>query len=168
MAAMAGPTMPVTSSAGDPTRRDRGFALYELILALAILGMVAALVVPRLARAPGPVEIRIAAEEIAALLRSDRNMALRLRRPVLSQVNVTDGVVRAGAGDEIVYIPRGVKIEFVQSSRVLATEGSGIEFLPDGRSSGGALTLSRATFSYRISVNWLTAGVRVARTGTSG
>jgi hypothetical protein len=35
--------------------------------------------------------------------------------------------------------------------------------LPDGRSSGGALTLSRREFSYRVSVNWLTAGVRVAR-----
>jgi general secretion pathway protein H len=165
---MAAPTMPVTSSAGDRTRGDRGFALYELILALAILAMVAALVVPRLTRTPGPVEIRVAAEEIAALFRSDRNMALRLRRSVLSQVDVEDGVVRAGAGDEFVRIPRGVKIEFVQSSRVLANAGSGIEFRPDGRSSGGALTLSRESFSYRISVNWLTAGVRVARTGTSG
>ena len=167
MAAKAGPTMPVTSPAGD-RRGERGFALYELILALAILGMVAAVVVPRLTRAPGPVEIRIAADEIAAVFRSDRNMALRLRRPVFSEVDVTDGVVRAGAGDEIVQIPRGIKIEFVQSSRVLAGEGSGIKFLPDGRSSGGALTLSRATFSYRISVNWLTAGVRVGRTGTTG
>jgi general secretion pathway protein H len=159
--------MTVTSTAGD-RRRDRGFALYELILALAILGMVAALVVPRLARAPGPVEIRLAAEEIAALLRSDRNMALRLRKPVLTQVNVTDGIVLAGAGPGGVRIPRGVKMKFVQSSRVLASKGSGIEFLPDGRSSGGALTLSRQDFSYDIYVNWLTAGVRVQRTGESG
>lgn len=135
---------------------------------MAILGMVAALVVPHLARAPGPVEIRAAAQEIAALLRSDRNMALRLGRPVLSLVNVKDGVVLAGAGDGGVRIPRGVRIEFVQSSRVLGSQGSGIEFLPDGRSSGGALTLSRQSFSYQVYVNWLTAGVRVQRTGTSG
>ncbi len=160
--------MPATSSAGDRGRGDRGFALYELILALAILGMVAAVVVPRLARAPGPVEIRIAAEEIAALLRSDRNMALRLRAPVVSHVDVTDGVVRAGAGGQVVQIPRGIKIEFVQSSRVLASDGRGIRFLPDGGSSGGVLTLSRQDFSYRISVNWLTAGVRVARAESGG
>ena len=76
--------------------------------------------------------------------------------------------LRAGAGDEIVRIPRGTKIEFVQSSRVLANEGGGIRFLPAVRSSGGALTLSRAGFSYRVSVNWLTAGVRVGLAGSDG
>jgi general secretion pathway protein H len=76
--------------------------------------------------------------------------------------------VLAGASDGGVRIPRGIKIEFVQSSRVLDTTGSGIEFMPDGRSSGGSLTLSRQNFSYQIYVNWLTAGVRVQRTGTSG
>lgn len=158
--------MPVTSSADKRRSGDRGFALYELILALAIMGLVATLVVPRLARAPGPVEIRTAADEIAALLRTDRNLALRLRRPVISKVNVEDGIVYGGSG-EIVQIPRGIRIEFVQSSRELEASGGGIRFLPDGRSSGGVLTLSRQDFSYRISVNWLTAGVRVSRTGSS-
>jgi len=160
--------MRAISTAGEARPRDRGFALYELILALAILGMVAALVVPRLARAPGPVEIKIAAEQIAALFRSDRNMALRLRRPVMSEVDVANGFVRAGASGGFVRLPRGVKVEFVQSGNLLAKEGSGIEFLPDGRSSGGAITLSRESFSYRVTVNWLTAGVLVARAGSSG
>jgi general secretion pathway protein H len=160
--------MPVTFTAGDRSIRERGFALYELILALAILGMVAYLVVPRLARPPGPVEIRVAADQVAALFRTDRNAALRSRTPVLSLVDVTDGVVSAGAGGGVVQIPRGIKVQFTQSSRIVAEGKSGIEFLPDGRSSGGALTLSRDNFSYRVSVNWLTAGVRVARPGTGG
>jgi general secretion pathway protein H len=160
--------MPAISSAGNRVRDDGGFALYELILALAILGMVAALAVPRLARAPGPVEIGVAAEQIAALFRSDRNAALREREAVVSLVDVENGVVRAGADGYSVRIPRGVRIEFVQSSRVLATDGPGIEFTPDGRSSGGVLTLSRNDFAYRISVNWLTGGVRVVRPRADG
>lgn len=158
--------MPVTLSAGSRLVGDRGFALYELILALAILGMVASLVVPRLARAPGPVEIRVAADEIAALFRTDRNLALRIRRPVISKVDVEKGIVYGGSG-EIVELPRGVRVSFMQSSRELAASGGGIRFLPDGRSSGGVLTLSRNDFSYRVTVNWLTAGVRVSRTGAS-
>lgn len=159
--------MPVTSSADSGRLGDRGFALYELILALAILGMVAALVIPRLARAPGPVEIRTAADEIAALFRTDRNLALRLGRPVVSRVDVERGIV-SGVSGEVVQVPRGINIEFVQSSRQLAENGGGIRFLPDGRSSGGVLTLSRLDFSYRVTVNWLTAGVRVSRTGSAG
>lgn len=160
--------MQVISSAGSRSRAEAGFALYELILALAIIGMVAALVVPRLARPPGPVEMQAAAQEIAALFRSDRNMALRQQQPVLSEVDLENGVVRAGATGEVVHIPRGIRIEFVQSSRVLAAGGSGIEFRPNGQSSGGVVTLSRERFSYRISVNWLTAGVRVTRGGAEG
>jgi general secretion pathway protein H len=159
--------MPVTSTADSRRHGDRGFALYELILALAILGMVAVVVVPRLARAPGPVEIRMAADEIAAVFRSDRNLALRTGHPVISKVDVERGTVLGGSG-EIVQIPRGITFTFIRSSREGDEDGGGIRFLPDGGSSGGVLTLSRATFSYRITVNWLTAGVRISRIEAEG
>jgi len=159
--------MLVTSTAGSRRRADRGFALYELILALAILGMVAVVVVPRLARSPGPVEIRTAASEIAALFRIDRNLALRTGRPVIAKVDVEHGTILGGSG-EVVQIPRGIVFTFVRSSREGGEDGGGIRFLPDGRSSGGVLTLSRQNFSYRISVNWLTAGVRVTRVEAEG
>jgi general secretion pathway protein H len=152
------------SSADEFRRAEQGFALYELILVLAILAMVAGVIYPRAVRDPGPAEIRAAAENIAAILRSDRNAALRQRHAVVSRIDVESGTVRAGAGDGIVKIPGGVKLEFVQSSRELGgADGGGIRFRPNGRSSGGVLTLARGDFAYRISVNWLTAGVRVVR-----
>jgi general secretion pathway protein H len=160
--------MPATSPVAKRARADRGFALYELILALAIMGLVAGIVLPRLVRPPGPVEIRNAAEEIAAVLRTDRNAALSHRRDVLSSVDVRRGVVRAGSSGRVVEIPRGARLEFVQSTRVLESGDSGIRFLADGRSSGGVLTLSRRDFSYRISVNWLTASVRVGPVEVGG
>lgn len=160
--------MPATSSAGERLRGDRGFALFELVLALAIMGLVAGLVLPRLVRPPGPVEIRNAAEEVAALLRIDRNAAISGRRDVFSEVDLESGTVRAGSREWSVEIPRGVAIDLVQSGRELAAGGSGVRFRPDGRSSGGALTLSRGGYAYRISVNWLTASVRVARMESGG
>jgi general secretion pathway protein H len=153
----------VTSSAGDARRGERGFALYELILALAILGLVAGVVYPRVARGPGPTEMRATAEEIAALFRTDRNAALRERRAVVSRVDVEDAVVRSGYNANAVRIPGGVEIKFVQSSRQARGDDGGIRFDPSGRSSGGALTLTRGGFSWRVSVNWLTAGVLVSR-----
>ncbi|MGH6926254.1 MAG: GspH/FimT family pseudopilin [Propylenella sp.] len=160
--------MPAISRAARRKRGDRGFALYELVLALAIMGLIAGLVLPHLVRPAGPVEIRNAAEEIAALFRSDRNAALSARHDVVSRVDLASGLVRAGSSGRIVEIPRGVRVELVQSSRELAGGDSGIRFLPDGRSSGGVLTLSRNHFSYRVSVNWLTASVRVARVESEG
>jgi general secretion pathway protein H len=159
--------MLVTSSAARRRRDERGFALYELILALAIMGMVALVAVPRLARAPGPVELRIAAEDIAGVFRADRNLALRLGRPVIAKIDVEHAVV-SGASGGVVEIPRGVRFSFVQSSKEQENGGGGIRFLPDGRSSGGVITLTRQDFAYRVSVNWLTAGVRVLRAEAGG
>src|SRR5687767_14860228 len=88
------PTMRATS----PTNRqaEAGFALFELVLALAILGLVAGIVFPRVARGPGPAELGTTAQEIAALLRSDRNSALRHRREVVSRIDVAQGIVTSG------------------------------------------------------------------------
>src|SRR5688500_15791533 len=86
-------TMPVTSPADDRRGRSAGFALYELILALAVLGLVAAIIFPRLIRPPGPAELRAKALEVAALLRSDRNAALREQREILSRIDLTRNAV---------------------------------------------------------------------------
>ncbi len=133
-----------------------------------ILGLVAGVVFPRVARAPGPAELRQKSLEIAALLRTDRNTALRRGQEVLSRIDVEEGVVASGSGSRRVEFPRGVKAEFVQSSRELRVDGSGIRFRPDGRSSGGVLTLSRQGAAYEISVNWLTSGVSVGLSAGRG
>lgn len=161
---MAGPaarTTPATSPAAS-RRGKEGFALYELILALAILGMVAGVVFPRVARAPGPVELGAKAQQIAALLRSDRNAALRRGGEVVSHVDVAKGTVISGLSGTGVRVPKGVAVAFVQSSRELGPAGGGIRFYPDGRSSGGFLSLKRGAAEVEVSVNWLTGGVLVS------
>lgn len=154
---------PAILSAGERNRREQGFALLELILALAILGMVAGIAYPLVNRLPGPAEIGAKTEEIAALLRTDRNFAIRHRQSVVSRIDLDKGIVASGIGRNFVAIPRGVAIEFVQSSRQATADGGGIRFGPDGRSSGGVITLRRPGFAFRVTVNWLTGGVTVAR-----
>jgi general secretion pathway protein H len=157
----AGLTTPATSSTASRARGDRGFALYELVLALAIIGLIAAVVFPRVTRGTGAAELRAKAQDVAALLRTDRNVALRRGREVLSLVDLEAGVVTSGTSAWSVAIPRGVKMEFVQSSREARADGGGIRFRPNGRSSGGVLFLRRQDTSYQVSVNWLTSGIWV-------
>jgi general secretion pathway protein H len=154
--------MRATSTADDRRRRDAGFALYELILALAILGLVAAVVFPRVVRGMGPAELRAKSLEVAALFRSDRNAALRHNREIVSRVDLSRGAVVSGFAGYAVDIPDGVRMQLVQSDREASAEGGGIRFLPSGRSSGGALSLTRGDIGYQVSVNWLTSGVTVS------
>jgi general secretion pathway protein H len=162
MAVKGEPATPPTSPTDKRGRRDAGYALIELVMALAILGLLASVVLPRAVRAPGAIELRATAEEIAALLRSDRNAAISERREVVSEVDLDEGIVASASLMRAIRIPPGVHIEFVQSSRMVGGgRDGGFGFLPNGRSSGGALTIQRGDTAYRISVNWLTGSVLV-------
>lgn len=127
-----------------------------------ILGLVSGVVFPRVVRPPGPAELREKAQEIAALLRSDRNAALRQGKEVLSRLDLGEGRVASGAGRQVVTIPSSIRTEFVQSSREVRGDEGGIRFRPDGRSSGGVLILRRGDAAYEVSANWLTGGVLVS------
>ncbi|TCT06500.1 general secretion pathway protein H [Tepidamorphus gemmatus] len=158
--------MPRTSPAPDRRHDAReGFALIEMVVALAIIGLVMVLVLPRVAREPGPAALRAKAYTVAGLLRDDRNRALLDRRDVVSRVDLGKRVVVSGADGSYVRIPDSVSIDFLQSDQERAA-GGGIRFRADGRSSGGVLTLSRGPVGYRISVNWLTAAVDVLPVAT--
>lgn len=152
-------TSPTGRSAGSS---QQGFALIEMVVALAIVGLVIGLVLPRVAREPGPAALRAKAYEIAGLLREDRNAALLSRRPVVSRIDLGRRVMVSGARGGYVRIPDSVAIDLVQSQEEAFDGGGGIRFHADGRASGGAVTLSRGDIGYRVSVNWLTAAVDVA------
>ena len=149
----------MNESRGSPgaSLRDRhaGFLMLELLLALAVMALIVALALP-FARAAGQAGLRGKAVEIASLLRSSRNAALLSGRPSVVTVDAAAGVVRSRLPPGIVAVPRGI---------VLATQptqspgAAAIEFSVDGRSSGGAITLSAGRNRLIVRVNPLTAAV---------
>jgi general secretion pathway protein H len=126
------------------------------------MGLVAGVELPRVARAPGPLDLNAKALEVAAVLRTDRNAAAHGGADVVTQIDIANGVVLSGIGVGRVDVPRGVKVDLVQSSRELRPGGGGIRFLGNGRSSGGVVFLSRNGVSFQIAVNWLTSAVIVS------
>jgi general secretion pathway protein H len=146
--------------------RDRagGFVLLELILALTIVSLLAALALPFARPFDGTARLRLKAQEIAVLLRRDRDAALRGQRPVSAQVDLARRSVRSGAANGEVAVPEAYAL------RASAAALQGIRFAPDGRTSGGEIFLSSLTGGglVAVRVDDLTGAVTVLREAGHG
>ncbi len=140
-----------------------GFALFEVVLALAVVALLSAVILPRFGPGSGTATVRAKAFTVAALLREDRNAAIWRRRDVVSELDLAGRMVRSGASGRTVQVPSDMGIDLIQSDAEVQAGGGGFRFYPDGRSSGGVVTLYRGSVGYDVSVNWLTAAVTVRR-----
>ena len=120
--------------------RRGGFALIEVMIALLMIAFIAALAMPGLVRPTGPGTLRIAAMNVSALLRDARNDATASGRP--TSAVAAGGLVRASGA--FVGMPPGA---------VAGPLGATIRFMPDGRASGGPLTLAAGRAAFVIGVN---------------
>ena len=138
--------------------RDRisdrgGFTLIEVTLALLLIAVLAALSLPGLVRATGPSSLRIAALQVAALLREDRNMAQTTGRFVTSAVAAHQ--VRSGAAAAAIDLPVGTV------AGVFGAPMQGIRFYGDGGSSGGSIVIASATARVVVTVSPDTGAIHV-------
>lgn len=160
----AGPSMPPgPGHAGDRRLNGSGgFTLIEMTLALALISLIAALALPRGSAADSATALRIKAFEVVALMRADRNAALRSGRTVATTVDLSARLVRSGAGERTVMLPDRYRV------RVSAEALDGFRFHPDGSSSGGEMFLVSARAGVAVRVNDLTASVDIAEEGGLG
>lgn len=151
---MTGPTSPTSDPARPGIRRGRraGFTLIELSLTLAILGLVAALALPKVMPVRTATDLRVRAYQVAATMRADRNAADRTDRPVVTAVDVGARRVRSGTTGAVIALPDDVVFRF--DGRPV-----GVVFSPDGRSSGGLLVVGRGKSGYGVRVDPVTSAV---------
>ena len=141
---------------------ERGFALIEIVCMLAIIGLLAAIILPALPRATTRAKLESYAVETAALLKADRNTALRRQIQVKTTIDAEARSIRSGVTGRMVRLPNDVKLEAMLASRCGdRTTGRSIDFFPSGMSCGGAIALARPGMGYEIRVNWLTGGVEI-------
>jgi general secretion pathway protein H len=141
---------------------EAGFTLIEVVCALAIIGLLAALVLPAIPRATSQARLAGYAVEVAALLKGDRNAAIRDHVPVATTFDADRREVRSDASDTVVEIPADVTFAALLAQRCSGRRaGSTIDFFPGGESCGGAIAISRNGVGYQIRVNWLTGGVEI-------
>ena len=141
---------------------ERGFALIEMLCVLAIIGLLAAIVLPAMPRTTTRAKLESFAVETAALLKADRNVALRRQIQVKTTIDAEARWIRSGVTGRMIRLPNDVKMEAMLASRCAdRTAGRSIEFFPSGMSCGGVIALARPGMGYEVRVNWLTGGVDI-------
>jgi len=117
---------------------------------------------PAIPRQTSRARLEAYAIETAALLKADRNAAIRRRLDVTTQVDAPSRSLRSGASGQTVRVPEDVRFETLlprncDSRPVVAS----ISFFASGMSCGGVIVLARLDAGYEIRVNWLTGRIEV-------
>jgi general secretion pathway protein H len=150
-----------TSRAGNASGIE-GFTLLELVCVIAIVSILAAIVIPALPRGTSRARLESFAIETAAMLKADRNAAIRNRVQIVTEVDAPLRIVRSGATGRVIRVPDDVTFDALLAARCnQRPAGQTIRFFASGMSCGGAIALTRLGVGYEIRVNWLTGGVEV-------
>jgi general secretion pathway protein H len=147
---------------------EAGFTLLEIVCVLAIVGLLAAIALPHFPRATSRERLDGYALETAALLKGDRNVAIRTGSLVSTRLSAATRSAKSGATGAIVQLPDDVAFDAILAKRC-GDRGGGttIDFFPSGMSCGGTIAISRQGVGFQIRVNWLTGGVEVVPIGKS-
>jgi general secretion pathway protein H len=142
--------------------QQAGFTLVEIVCVLAMIGLLAALVLPAIPHATSRSRLAAYAVDVAALLKGDRNAAMRQRALVATALDMGARTVRSGSTASIVEIPVDVSFDALLAERCEGRPvGATIDFFPSGTSCGGVISIAKRGVGFQIRVNWLTGGVEV-------
>jgi general secretion pathway protein H len=150
------------AGSADGRGTTNGFTLLEVVCVVAIVAILAAIVVPALPRGTSRSRLESYAMETAAMLKADRNAAIRNRVQIATEVNAASRMVRSGATGRVIRVPDDVAFDAVLAARCnQRAAGPTIRFFASGMSCGGAIALTRLGVGYQVRVNWLTGGVEI-------
>jgi general secretion pathway protein H len=139
----------------------KGFTLFELLVVLVLVALIAAVSAPLLLKGLGRAEARGAAQDVAAALRRARSEAVVRNSDVVLTVDVNARSFRMdGAAAHVLPVKLEVELYTAQTEQIAADVGN-IRFFPDGSSTGGEVVLADDRSKFHVQVEWLTGRVSI-------
>jgi general secretion pathway protein H len=152
------------SSTGSGSVATAGFTLLELLVVLAIVGLVLAIVPPSLMKGTGAQALKADTRLVVSGLQYARTRAISLNVPVALVIDPQTRRLSIDGKRQIGIISASTELSALNGQHVWQTgTRTAIQFLPDGGSTGGEVLLSYRQTRYRLSVNWLTGAVTTFR-----
>lgn len=141
---------------------NAGFTLIEILVTLAILSLALGLIVGYKPPWSSTIGLRAAAAQIAAGLREARSEAIAQNRRTSFDIDLSQHRFQVGSGP-IKRLPGEMDLALltVRGERRNAHIG-GIQFNPDGSSTGGRISVGDGRRTIAVGVDWLTGRVSVA------
>ncbi len=145
-------------SRSDPAEAT-GFTLLELLIVLALIGLVGAALLSGAQPTSPSTAARVAAGELASALRLARAEAIAKDRPVGLVLDVASRRYRVGT-NPVRALPGMLQLTLLTAKGDIrsGTEGR-IRFNPDGSSTGGRIDIAGGQRKLSVRVDWLTGRV---------
>jgi general secretion pathway protein H len=141
----------------------RGVTLFELLIVLSIMAIVAAMVVPVFGAGVSSSEMKSAARQVAAALRVARSDAVATRKETRVILDLEQRTFQVERDPRLHALPKQLEMKLFTAQRDIVDEKVGaIRFYPDGGSNGGRVTLAAGERKYEIDIDWLTGRVAIA------
>jgi general secretion pathway protein H len=139
----------------------KGFTLFEVMIVLVLMALIAAVSAPLLSKGLGRAEAKGSAQDVAAALRRARSEAVVRNAEVVLTVDVNQRSLRID-GVETRSLPAKLQIElFTAQTEQISDDSGNIRFFPDGSSTGGEIVLADGRSKFHVQVDWLTGRVSV-------
>lgn len=142
--------------------QTRAFTLLELLVVLAISGLILVLIPPALDNILPENRVRGAARDLAAELRLCRSRAIRTREETLLVLDVGEQTFQSADRGRGLNLPEEATLSLTTAeSEMLSKMRGAIRFFPDGSSTGGQIRLHYQSSEYVVDVNWLTGQISI-------
>ena len=140
------------------TLGNRGFTLLEIVIAMAVAGLVLAVSVPAAARFYESMQYRAAVRDVVTILSSARHGAVQQGRAV--DVEIKPRAKEVSLAGAVTRLPAALGLTVSSAAELNSEETAVIRFYPEGGSSGGEVSIDMPGRSgVRISVDWLIGGI---------